>query len=371
MAFTAEELQIFRDEISRYTQQHIVPVTTPYEHPMDAQTMSRLVGGLESMGVISQIEDEPIGLWSDAGDASTTALSLDLLRVLGVANAALALVVHRKALTNWLLRETGLSAVDAGIALTVTGHYGLARSSLGKWLRAETCMAEEDTSLLADWLDRHEHESVICALPGFEQVLWPIWKSDAIQWQLIANDQLNVATQEAHGLDELDVCTVGICAAAAGVSTDMPVEQSRKIYANVLKMELLGLTAIGLGVLERSSKLAIEFSAIRSQGGKLIREHPAVQIMLSEIRSVIKQVERLLLSFQSSVEIAELADVASLRFTSSDPLVHACHQVIQIHGGIGYMRDAGPEKYVRDQNVLQLLSGGTSGLPLFIHGVEQ
>lgn len=371
MALTSEDLQIFLEEIARYAQQHVVPATTPYEHPMDAQTMARLLGEIESMGVVPQVEDEAIGLWADTGDSSTTSLGLGLLRTLGRANAALALTIHRKSLSNWLIRQTSLPAGKGEVALTVTGHFGLARGSLGRWLQGSACLADEDTQLLEDWLDRRGHETVVCSLPDLQQVLWPIWRSGTIQWQLVEIDQLDSCIQVAHGLDELAVRMLSASIAGVGVHTDMPADQARKLYASMLKMEFLGLTAIGLGVLERSSELAVEFSGIRSQGGKLIKEHPAVQIMLSEISTTTRQVERLLNSFQSSVEAISLEEAASLRVSSSDALVHACHQVIQIHGGIGYMRDAGPEKYVREQNMLRLMSGGVLDLPLFIQGVAQ
>lgn len=371
MALTSEELQIFLEEISRYAQQHIVPATTPYEHPMDTQTMVRFLGEIESMGIIPQIEGEAIGLWADTDDSSTTQLSLGLLRTLGRANTALAVATHRQSLSNWLLRESGLPASGDETALIVTGHFGLARGSLGRWLQGSVSLTDEDTALLEDWLNRSNHESVACSLPDVRQVLWPIWRTGAVQWQLVAIDQLDPVVQVAHGLDELEVRTLRARTQAVGVHTDMPTEQARKLYANMLKMEFLGLTAIGLGVLDRSSELAVEFSGIRSQGGKPIREHPAVQIMLSEVRTTVRQVEQRLHGLQSSVEEIALEDAASIRMTSCEALVHACHQVIQIHGGIGYMRDAGPEKYVRDQNMLRLSSGAVLDLPLFIHGVAQ
>src|SRR5690606_28967605 len=143
-------------------------------------------------------------------------------------------------------------------------------------------------------------------------------------------------------------------------------EQARALYANALRQEWLGLTAIGLGLLERGGELAREYAAIRSQGGKRIGEHPAVQAMLGEIRSAVRQVELKL----NGLRQRAVAELATLRLSASEQLVHACHQVIQIHGGIGYMRDTGPEKFLRDQNMLRLASGGVFDLPLFIQGVE-
>lgn len=371
MALSQEELCRFRDQVARYAQQHIAPAAIPHERPMDAQTMAGLLDNLEALGVMPSLDDEPVGLWSDAGEASSTALSLDLLRILGTANAGLALAVHRQALTRWLLRQTRLSASASGIALSLGGHYGLARDSLGKWLRASVLDAE-DGGLLADWLDRHGHETLVCASPDCEQVLWPIWRSTAIQWQLIAISQLEVVPQVAHGLDELRFCTVSQRAAGPVVDTELPADQARTLYACALKQEWLGLTAIGLGVLEHGSALALEYSAIRSQGGKPIRGHPAVQAMLGDIRCAISQVELWLYGVrQQASEALALADVAALRLCASKQLVHACHQVIQVHGGVGYMRDVGPEKLLRDQNMLRLAAGGVFDLPLFIHGVEQ
>jgi alkylation response protein AidB-like acyl-CoA dehydrogenase len=41
---------------------------------------------------------------------------------------------------------------------------------------------------------------------------------------------------------------------------------------------------------------------------------------------------------------------------------------MQVHGGIGYMREVGPEKLVRDQNMLKLLAGGTREVYSFLAG---
>lgn len=370
MVFTQEEQYGFCDQVVRYARQHIATAAMPHERPMDATTLAGLLTYLDSLGLIPASDEEPVGLWADAADPSSTALSLELLRILGRGNAGLALAVHRRALSRWLLRQTGLPACGGDIALALAGHYGLARGSLARWLRA-SMLEDDDRRLLADWLDRHAHDTVLCAAPGARQLLWPVWKAGAIQWRLIALEHLSITPQVAHGLDELEVRTVRCASAGSGADTDLPDEQARALYANALRQEWLGLTAIGLGLLERGGELAREYAAIRSQGGKRIGEHPAVQGMLGEIRSAVRQVELKLHGLgQQAVEALALADVASVRLDASAQLVHACHQVIQIHGGIGYMRDTGPEKFLRDQNMLRLASGGVFDLPLFIHGVE-
>ncbi|MBK9236843.1 MAG: hypothetical protein IPO19_12810 [Rhodoferax sp.] len=62
------------------------------------------------------------------------------------------------------------------------------------------------------------------------------------------------------------------------------------------------------------------------------------------------------------------ASSAPLRASTSPALCHAANQVMQVHGGIGYMRDAGPEKLLRDQNMLKLMSGGTREIHTFLAG---
>ena len=43
---------------------------------------------------------------------------------------------------------------------------------------------------------------------------------------------------------------------------------------------------------------------------------------------------------------------------------------MQVHGGIGYMRDLGVEKLVRDLNMLRLQTGGVRDIPSFITGLN-
>lgn len=367
MPVSLEDSRLFQDEISRFVQQRMLPETTHHEQPMAASTFHALADELTAIGVLPDFSHEPTGLWADMNDAATSTLSLNLLRTLGHANASLALTLHRQALTRFLLQQLNWRTSEQTTML-LTGHYGLARTSLGRYL-AGVPLKSDDQMLLADWLDP-AHERILTHTDAFAQLIYPVWDNDGIQWQLAARDQLEQSPQTAHGLDELSLSTIKVTAQPIA-STELNNDVARTLYSQLFKAELLGLTAIGLGVLERSSLLATDYSRLRRQGGAIIQQHAAVQLMLSDIHISIQQARLLLESSQSSIHELAISQAASIRLVLSEQLVHACHQVIQIHGGIGYMRDTGPEKYMREQNMLRLQSGGVAGLGLLIQGAEQ
>lgn len=62
----------------------------------------------------------------------------------------------------------------------------------------------------------------------------------------------------------------------------------------------------------------------------------------------------------------DLSVVMAMRARLHESLCQAANHVVQVHGGIGYMRDCGAEKIVRDLNMLKLQSGGTREIPLFL-----
>ena len=160
MALSADDAQMFVAEIARFAQEKVLPATERYDQPMPASQLNDLAKQLVEMGVLPDFSDEPMGLWADMQEAGSTAFSLNLLQALGHANAALALTLHRQALTAYALHQLGLKAEVADTALVLTGHYGLARESLGKYL-ANKPLTDDDIAMLQDWLDRTRHSLLL------------------------------------------------------------------------------------------------------------------------------------------------------------------------------------------------------------------
>lgn len=385
MTLDASDVTLILDEVERLAKQEIQPRTTPWERVMDAATFHQLMGSMEGLGLFPDvpIEDAP-GLWSDLGDARSVQLSLGILRQLAQGNAAVALAAHRRALAQWVLTTCGAAddvttviPIDK-LAFASTGHHGLARESLGTWL-AQKPLSPDDVCMLDDWLAR-THASQIWASPDWQGLLWPCWRDGLVQWCVQSRQSLLVQLDaHPHGLGELDIGAV--CSAAkvnedvldAGIlwRSNLDAHASRQLMAKVLKMEFMAAMAMGLGVLDRGAVLAREFAAIRRQGGELIERHPAVQEMLCDIAVTQHQLQGLLAAFDRPLNDIALSDVVATRKATSDALVHASHQVIQIHGGVGYMRDAGPEKLVREQHMLRLMAGGVLALPLLLSGLQR
>ena len=366
-----EDTRQLLDAVGSFAGERIASCAARPEHPMDITQVEQL--GLEAgeLGLLAQSTAEAgISIWEHVEDEHAMAFNLGALRHIAGASTGLALAWHRQALARAVAVEMGWT-LDSGqlrrAHLIPTGHYGLARISLASWL-ATGRASPEDHSLLADWLGRNDHATQMYAPSNWRSLIWPVWQRDRISWQHIERSALTVDMgKPQHGLDELRGFTIA-SRAGATQTADLDADASRSLYIRLLKMEFLGLLAIGAGALDRGQKLARDYATIRKQGGKLIICHPAVQQMLSDIDIALGQADMTLRALARPLAELDLGEIAACRATLSPLLCQAANQVMQVHGGIGYMRDAGPEKLLRDLNMLRLLSGGTREIHLFLAG---
>lgn len=372
MIVDADDVEALLSEVESFSVQRIAVATERPEAAINDETLCVLSAEAAELGIVpGSAADSGFALWEHCDHAGAVSFNLGLLQHVGFANAGVAFAWHRAALARMTAAALGVGPAGRGvldIALATTGHYGLAQSELGKYLAADTATA--NGGALPDWLDRHRHPTTLVAPAGWKSVVWPIWHDGRIGWEFAPRDDLVVTRCRAqHGFDEL--ASFGVRRASETRNVVLaPHPDWRRFYERVLKLDMIGLMAIGAGALRRARSLASDYAAIRKQGGKVIAGHPAVQQMLGEIETVQYQVDAMLRRLSRPIDEVALAEVAGLRSVAHAAFCHGANQAVQVHGGIGYMRDAGPEKIVRDQNMLRLQAGGLREIPLLLTGLN-
>lgn len=377
MTIDLEDTQQLLAEVDRFARQRIAVAAARPEAPIGPSTLHALTQEAHDLGLLPRAHgEEGFALWEHLHSPHAQTFNTGLLSRIARANAGVAFAWHRAAMASALARELGCArSAHDGLACTLltTGHYGLARTSLARWFKstgtpASTDPETDDTALLSDWLNRREHDSIVLAPHAWQTLLWPVWLQGEVRWQKLDRAQLQVTPCPGqHGLDEMMAYTV-----RANAPTSEPIacgpEQSRQIYQRVLKMDMLGLLAIGHGALLHGQALATAYAGVRKQGGATIDQHPAVQHLLAEIDMARQQAELALSGMSAPIDQIDLGHLCATRISTHQMLCHAANQVIQVHGGSGYMRDTGAERIVRDQNMLKLQIGGTRDAQLFVAG---
>ena len=92
--------------------------------------------------------------------------------------------------------------------------------------------------------------------------------------------------------------------------------------------------------------------------------------MLGEIDIAFRQAEMSISILSRPIDDISLSEVLEIRAAMHPLLSHAANQCIQAQGGIGYMRDVGTEKILRDQNMLRMIAGGIREIPLVLAGLK-
>ncbi|MYM97068.1 acyl-CoA dehydrogenase family protein [Duganella vulcania] len=367
----ADDVAALLSEVDAFAAQRIAAAVERPEAPISHDTLTALSTEAAELGLIPAPGAAPgYALWEHCDHANAMQFNLGLLQLVARANAGVAFAWHRSALARSAAALSGAHIAGQSVldtALVTTGHLGLARTELARFLRPHGPRA--DGALLADWLDRRRHGTTVITTASWRHLVWPVWHGDTIRWQCAAREQLQVEPRRAqHGLDELAAFSVRL-APDADTALLPEAGDARLAYERMLKLDMLGLMAIGAGALRHAWELAAGYAAIRKQGGKLIGDHPAVQIMLGEIEMAWQQASGALARLSRPVDDLPLDEVAAQRAATHGALCHGANQGVQVHGGVGYMRDVGAEKIVRDQNMLKLLAGGTREIPLLLNGL--
>lgn len=360
MSVGAEDVAPLLDEIGNFADGRIAPAVSRPERPATAPELERLTAEALALGILPDAREPGFGLWEDTGHAHAMAFNIALLRRIGHANAGIAFAWHRLSLARWAERAMGWQPADTagplGLTLAPTGHYGLARTALARRLDGQAADAA-DEALLADWLDRATHATCVVAPAGWTELVWPAWRDGDVALVRVGRAQLRATPRFAqHGLDELCAFELTHDARAAAGSSG---SGSGRVYARLLALEMIGLVAIGLGAVDHAMDLAAAYAATRRQGGDVIGRHPAVQGLVADIALARQAAGHALAAWERPLDAIGPGAAVACRARLYPALCRAASQAVQVFGGIGYMRDTGAEKILRDVNALRLQSGGT------------
>ena len=354
------ELRLLDGEVDRFCRRALDPRVRQHEKPMTPDDVAELLGEATELGLVAG-RAPGVALWDDLdeGPRRTTRMLVRLAR----SNAGFAWAAHLASLAQVVARR--IDAPSAGLgAIVISGTLGVGRDALARYLaRAE--LDEADAALLADvWASAGPRLATVPHRVGW--LLVPFFADGAMHWERVGSESAHVDARDApHGLDELATAWVRKNALAS-VNTATG-EGARAAFEAALGAAAVGAIAVALGATRHALDIARDYAHVRRQGGELIERHAAVQRLLGRARASVENVAATLETLaRSPFDEGSLFRILAARSEAHPALCRAANDAMQVLGGIGYMRDAGVEKIVRDVNHLRLACGSPAELRLVV-----
>ncbi len=140
-----------------------------------------------------------------------------------------------------------------------------------------------------------------------------------------------------------------------------------KVAMETLDVARVSLSAQCLGAAKEMLDLSIKHASQRIQFGKPIAEQQAVQIMLSDMATDIYQVESIVYRTAHSIDeslttqpangLSYSRESAICKLAAAEMVCRVADNAMQIHGGMGYMRDYPIERFYRDARINRIFEG--------------
>jgi len=142
-----------------------------------------------------------------------------------------------------------------------------------------------------------------------------------------------------------------------------------KVAMNILNNGRFGMAAALSGTMRYCVEKAVDFAANRPQFGKTIDNFGAIQEKIS--RMVMKQYVTESMAYMISGNMDRGSpefqiEAAISKVFASEAAWFCIDEAIQISGGMGYMREWGMEKVMRDMRIFRIFEGTNDILRLFV-----
>lgn len=147
---------------------------------------------------------------------------------------------------------------------------------------------------------------------------------------------------------------------------EVPVEnvlgEEGQGYVNALKILAngrAGLAARNLGSSEKLLELSIDYAMQREQFGKPIFEQQAIQHMLADMAMEIEILRSMTyrVAWMADQGMRVVKEAAMAKLYGSEVYNRVADLAVQIHGGIGYMKDYPIERFFRDARITKIYEG--------------
>ncbi|MBI3068505.1 MAG: acyl-CoA dehydrogenase family protein [Betaproteobacteria bacterium] len=133
-------------------------------------------------------------------------------------------------------------------------------------------------------------------------------------------------------------------------------------YVQALKTLTAGrvtLSARCLGMMDKLIEKCIDYAKVREQGGRHIADYQGIQWMLADM-AVARDASRLMvyraIDTLTRGERGTL-EASTAKLFATEALARVVDCAVQIHGGMGYMREAGIETMYRDARITRIYEG--------------
>ena len=132
-----------------------------------------------------------------------------------------------------------------------------------------------------------------------------------------------------------------------------------KIALRTLDLGRLGLAAHAVGAAQRLLEASIEHAKTRVQFGKPIAVHQAIQWMLADAAVGIHAARLMVYDTAARIDRGErVTDRAAMaKLFATEHLGRVADAAVQIHGGMGYMRELWIERAYRDARIYRIYEG--------------
>ncbi|MEJ1158588.1 acyl-CoA dehydrogenase family protein [Prosthecomicrobium sp. N25] len=131
----------------------------------------------------------------------------------------------------------------------------------------------------------------------------------------------------------------------------------------------INIAACSLGGAAECLDRAVRYTKERTQFGKRLAEFQALQFRLADMATELEaarlMVHRAAAALDAKAPEATRLAAMAKRF-ATDAGFEVVNQALQLHGGYGYLRDYGIERYLRDLRVHQILEGTNEIMRLIV-----
>ena len=146
--------------------------------------------------------------------------------------------------------------------------------------------------------------------------------------------------------------------------------QGFKIALGTLDMGRLGLAAHSMGIAQRLLDACVSYAKERKQFGKPIAANQAIQWMLADAATEIHAARLMVYDCAARADRGERVTqrAAMTKLFATEMLGRVADAAVQIHGGMGYMRELWIERAYRDARITRIYEGTSEVQRMVIAG---